>query len=773
MLTGNLDKVEVFSGSTGFKDAKRVLNTPEGEGFIYASKVEVNEKQRLRIPFIITYGVPSGFTGNSVKLPITGDKRIQEAGFYNVIPSLSENMTFEKTLIESSGSVGEKYDFAVQSLCSRDERRKAVSGQSGVSSQASQIDIGYFRRLNIFSEPFQKSTGVSVVKLNLPLKTSNDGEVLFVRVHDPAVPSRLWNQFAFKLNGFDKNVGSLELEIDFSDLVLTGDDRLWIDIGTAGKCIVTLGNKDNPATLSVKTIEVKDALKQYAVKEMVSSQSQYSKMYEYMAWKFSRKKPNLANPYSYGGSFDIIYPALALKRTKPDDFLANFMEKMSGPDYDNAGGPSNPVNLALKTFSNPLGAPEWAVYMHEYNKPRHKIADWWVKRQNPDGQIGGGWNDDTLFLSMHMGDLPLDCSVSAKAIIDTVHTKFEKTGLFKDGFCQIQPIDRMHTGDFISERYNTVVNNLGQAYVVEREMESARRSGHPEITPINYGNGGAFLSSVNVLYWLWGYDVPQKEYTSRPIPELAKQLHLFASSQNEYTFYRYTGSYVHTDDYSPYGSYDFYRYLLGGDRGSRLDAHLKLAVIWPFGGGPEMSRIVTRASDTLLEFVCYSFNNGAVNLGARLCRITDGVYKITVMADPSGNGQPAGVISETTKTLRRFDTVSIPIPPHKPLFIKISCVNKTERKHELPDIAVDSWDVKRSAGAVTVKIHNIGNASCENLKVRLIDQSGVYEDKTLAFIEAPTDFVPKTATLTFTTSQGKAYKLIIDPDNECRSKFSR
>ncbi len=49
------------------------------------------------------------------------------------------------------------------------------------------------------------ATGVGSVTISIPASTLNMNETLFVRVHDPAVPSRLWNQFALNMKGFDRD----------------------------------------------------------------------------------------------------------------------------------------------------------------------------------------------------------------------------------------------------------------------------------------------------------------------------------------------------------------------------------------------------------------------------------------------------------------------------------------------------------------------------------------------------------------------------------------
>ncbi|MCE5252452.1 hypothetical protein LLG96_19800 [bacterium] len=772
-VTGNLTDVTVQAGSPDREEKADLFTIPAGERFFYGSMITATEGAAFRIPFTIGYGCPPGFQGDAVHLPVSGDKRIHNVGLYHVgKQENSEPAGTVYTVLPMTGGLDSRYDFAFHALTARDERRIALASRSDVRGKRETVDIGAFRRLNIMSEPFTDPTGVTAVTLSIPLKTARDSEALYVRVHDPAVPSRLWNQFAVSLRGFPGGFRTLVLTIDFTDLVLTGGDRLWIDLGTAGGCDLALGDVKSPAHLYVATAAPYIAVDAYADKEIISAKAQYSKMYEFMPWKFTGRTVSLDHPDSYGGPFDMILPALAVKRVKPDHFTANFLDLLCGPksrQFVIDGAPPDPALIELIRFPNPSGAPDWALYMHIYNTFRHSIADWWVKNQNPDGQVGGGWNDDTLFISFHQADLPLDGSESARAVIDTVHTKFELTGLFKDGYCRIHPIDRLHVGDFISERYNTVVNNLGQAYAAEREMESAWHSGHPERTPLNYGNGGAFKSSVNVLNWYWGKDVPTEPYVTEPLDKVTGDLHLFASTCTDFNFFRYTGSNIHRDDFRPYGADDAYRYLLGGSRGTRWDAHLKLAVMWPSGGGPEVARIILKADDTSLEAVCYSFDNRTRSLAMRLCRIQDGRYRIGLYRDPDGTGKAGEAIWKIEQQLSRFDVVTLPVPPHTPLVIRVEQIERVDRPAELPDLAVDTRDISRTESKVTVIVHNLGNSAAKNVLVRLLTGEETVAEQRIVQLDAPTDFIPKREVVTFpNVPKSRNLNVVVDPDNAIR-----
>ncbi len=779
VLTGNLTNVKVQSCSGKWKDTEDIFAVPSGNGFFYGSTITTRDEPTFIIPLTENYGTPPDFKGD-IRLPLSGEKRIQDIGLYHFItvPSEGYNPQGNRLILNLNNyesGLDERTRFALHAITSRDERTIAIASPVISKDDSKAIDIGSFSRLNILSEPYYNDIGITGVTISLPVKTSDPEEILYVRVHDPAVPLRLWNQFAVKLKGFDRGYKRLFLTIDFQDLVLTGGDRLWVDIGTVGETEIIIGDKNNKAEIFIPAVSGYRVIDAYAEKELISAKAQYSKQYEFMPWQFTGRKVSVEEPYCYGGPFDMIMPALAVRRIRSDDFVANFHIQMSGPDFKD-GKRIEPEKASLVTLTDPYGAPDWAIYMRDYNRKRWAMGNWWVKHQNIDGQVGGGWNDDTLFGCMGLEDLMFDGHNEVGNMIDAIFAKFELTRIFKDGYCNIYPIDRLHTGDFISERYKSVVHNLGMAYTVEREMEAAWHLGKPELTPVNYYADG-FKSSANVMNWYWGKDVPATPYVSKSIDELTKEFRLFTSVFDDNNFYRMTESHVMTDDFVPYGSGPYqdnnmYAYMLGGARGSRIDAHVKLAVMWPSGGGPDVARIVLRADDASLDAVVYSFDSKMRNLEMRLCRIHDGNYRIGLYADNLSTGEAGDPIWSTETYLSRFDIVKLPLPPRKPLFLKVQQLKEFSRPGELPDMAIDTWDAVWEHDSVFTTIHNLGNEKAEKITVRLVNGEETLQEKVITRLDAPTDFIAKRIIVKFANvAFSRNLKVILDPENTIREIY--
>ncbi len=69
----------------------------------------------------------------------------------------------------------------------------------------------------------------------------------------------------------------------------------------------------------------------------------------------------------------------------------------------------------------------------------------------------------------------LDSDPDARILYNNVFDGFDRSNLFKDGYCRIYPMDRLHNGDFIRERYKSLIYNLGDPRSATWAMEEAWR----------------------------------------------------------------------------------------------------------------------------------------------------------------------------------------------------------------------------------------------------------------------------------------------------------
>jgi len=438
-------------------------------------------------------------------------------------------------------------------------------------------------------------------------------------------------------------------------------------------------------------------------------------------------------------------------------------------------------HLPEKTFEAPANAPDWAVYYRELQTFRGRIVTWWRNHQRSDGQAGGGWNDDTLIFSRTFGDMPLDSNEDAMILFNKVFDGFEKTNYFKDGYCRIDPIDRLHNGDFVRERYKSLIYNIGDPRSAVWAMEEAWHWNKPDKTPINYGDGKGFLFGKDVMEWYWGGHIADKPYELQDKAALVATLKKAALANDEVTLWRFTEAWCHSDDQSQYGAESLYNMLLGGwgsapgrDKPDYANRNvLTVGIGWVKGGGPQLGRLIEYSGDDGLVVDMYSFDRFDREATARLYRIADGSYTVTLTADTDGDGTFEKMLSERKQDIRRFDTVSATVPPQTLVRLSIKQIKAAKVPASMPDLAVCGRYLALNRDTLTAEIYNIGCAPSGKFTVTVVcPQGAVLKTVTVNSIPGSEDFVPKKATVTIPGLPPRsAYTLKIDSNDKVREIF--
>ncbi len=131
--------------------------------------------------------------------------------------------------------------------------------------------------------------------------------------------------------------------------------------------------------------------------------------------------------------------------------------------------------------------------------------------QNPDGQFGGGWNDDNDMLASKL-DLFLDGSRIAHEMRNRLYEGFDATGYIEDGYCRIAPMDRLHVDDLLHDRYRDLLYVTGDPAKFRRALRTAWRWDKPQETPLNWGTGKSFLYDKGIIEWYWGKTRPDSAF---------------------------------------------------------------------------------------------------------------------------------------------------------------------------------------------------------------------------------------------------------------------
>jgi len=754
---GNLDGVHLFAGK------EPVLDVPETDGFFYGAVIDGRGDAELTVPFTKEYGVPDYFESDALRLPLSGDLRLHEVGIFNVAAEEVPPAPGDRKLTVSGVAPtldGKRYPVAVRSLLSiRDRGCIGLYGGSVPGGEPA-IDIPPMTILNLFGEPSVSKFVFDEMVFDLRVQSPSGDNAIVVRLRDPAVPSHIWSHAEMRLAGFSGGTRRLRFALRFDPVFLAPGDRVWLEFFTTDGLSVVPG--ESSVTLR-PVMDWASAEPVYSLKAMRPNILNWGRMFEFIPWDEGMPMPDVDAPSHFGGPFDTTYPWQAVLKVVPGDRIANIYKAFGDGEYDRGRHPVDLTKVKPRHFAAPENAPDWAVCFRVFQTFRNRIIAWWRHHQRSDGQVGGGWNDDTLIFGWRYsyGDMPLDSNPDALALYNNVFDGFEKTNYFKDGYCRVWPIDALHTGDFVRNRCKSLIYNLGDIRSALWAMEEARHWGRPEITPVNYGDGSAFLFGKNVLEWYWNTRRVEEPYVLEDREALISQLRTAANVHNDTTFWRYTEAWCHTDDQYPLGGTIMFDVLCGGigkiytrysenPAGDDTMASFSIGVGWLEGGGPELARLVDYSGNDGLTVEMYSFDTFERDVVARLFRVDGGDYSVTLRADRDGDGEYEATVFERRRHIKRFDRLAFTVPPKVPVKLEVMQITSSPVRHRLPDLAVGRRYITKEGGKLMVTVYNIGNAPSGPFEIAVFDGEGrEIAARELPSVPGSADFVPKPLNVVF------------------------
>lgn len=760
-VEGNLSGLPVYTNCTRSGDTftgNTLVSASDSAAFFHGEMVDRAARGRITLPFLKGYGAPGEFGGN-VRLPLTGAARVHEVGLFDVIPAEDETVPGEiPYYLSLEGEVSDRYAFAVSSLNPAVDRTVFLGFRSPDGKPARTIDTGLLRRAHILTVPLTGDRCIGGILLDMPVKTSGE-DVLLLRLHDPALPSRIWTHAEVKLKGFESE-DRLRLRLEFTPLLLAEGDRIWLEIAFLNGAKIRIGGPDG-ARIVLHPAPLLESAPRYERKALMPAVAEYARMFGYVPWKFDHTSPDFRSPAVFGGPFDIIYAAQAVKRVLPRSFLADFYTEYSKPGIE-WGNPANPErDIAIRTFDIPPGVPRWAYLQRRVQNFRYRVLEWAGMNQNPDGQFGGGWNDDNDMLAGKL-DMFFDGSRLARDIRTRMYDGLDATGYIQDGYCRITPIDRLHADDMLHDRFREIIYYPGDPSRFRRALRTAWRWDKPQETPLNWGTGECFLYDKSIIEWYWGKNLPQEAFVLSDTTAVTTRLLRLASFCDDLAFYQFTDARVYTDCQVVYDEGLITNMLIGGSADSTVAAE------WTEGGGEDLARWITRADSAAFECRMYSFDPLQRKTTLRLFRIKPGTWEVKLAEDL--DGVAGRVLYTGDVTLRRFDTVSVLVPPGRPVLFSVRLVKPEETAAPLPDIAIASYDCIRGKNTLWVRVSNLGGGPSGKTAIRLYNTNDrQLDEQKLPEIPAAADFVEKSVWVTFeNVPETGILRLVADPQGKVR-----
>ena len=476
-IEGCLDKLRVLAGagiseSEELEDAQPMLELGDYTGFYYSKKVDLGGSSILRLPFLQSYGSPPGLEG-SAHLPLTGDTRIHEIHLWQTGASRKEPAALSWPLSPAGeASWAKRYRPALEKI--RGGHAGTVIASGGAPASEARVPMAPLESIHLVSPGLQPDRAVDSLLLDLWAVPKAQEDYLWIKLRDPGNPNRIWAQTCLRvLFSTVDEAQEIRVELDIADLMLAGEDRLLIELTSAHGGALVAGGSQGSSLGMRPSEDPKASLETYAAHEMRPCRAQYMKEYNYCPWRFTGERVSILDWSNFGGPYDMIHPALAVLRHDPGNTLAQTYQTLllerDRSGFRDLDGRFEPVLPDV-----PATAPTWAVWQRELYALNEYVSHWGAGQQQTNGMFWGGPNDDS-FLPLGWAPMSLLGDEITRHAWLRFYEGLEELGIFKDGYCDIWPIDPLHITDFITSRGLMLAFALGDPYVFERELRTAFR----------------------------------------------------------------------------------------------------------------------------------------------------------------------------------------------------------------------------------------------------------------------------------------------------------
>lgn len=161
-------------------------------------------------------------------------------------------------------------------------------------------------------------------------------------------------------------------------------------------------------------------------------------------------------------------------------------------------------------------------------------------------------------------------------------------------------------------------------------------------------------------------------------------------------------------------------------------------------------------SDTALKIIAYNISLKPAGTVMTVWDVRPGKWRIRQGIDTNNDQKIDG--NETSKTMNLEPGEEIPLTfaSRKNHIVVLELLEPSKRNYsELPDLAIGPEDVRISAKAVTVRVHNLGNVATPATTLELRDAKGtLVATAKVPQLEAPLDLLPRWVEITLPIIQG-------------------
>jgi hypothetical protein len=184
-------------------------------------------------------------------------------------------------------------------------------------------------------------------------------------------------------------------------------------------------------------------------------------------------------------------------------------------------------------------------------------------------------------------------------------------------------------------------------------------------------------------------------------------------------------------------------------------------VSWRFdkaGNEERVAILIPEGATDHIKVLAYNLADQPINASMTGWEIDPGEWEITQGTQAVENG-PTLNPSTTTTTFERSRGLPVTFAPHTTTVLELKLVKKGVPYWSRPDLGIDPEDVKINGRRVSVTVHSLGGVDAPAGKVTVRNRDGkVIATAPTPALKAPSDLMPKTATVTMTLPSGTDIK---------------
>jgi hypothetical protein len=291
-----------------------------------------------------------------------------------------------------------KGDRAVYLLKGGGEGR-AVDLKGEISSDQSQ-------QVHFLTEPLPAGTAIGGVRFDLGLKGPSEDNYVMLTVQDPLVGNQ-------ELMRFDARVGKAErirVLLDVPAQVMAEGRRFWITLSSRQGGQLTPDSK-----ITLLTLPAGPARAEYLADRLLLLKGYHNVMSEARPWS------QQATPWGTKFLTEFDGKRWAIQRVRPQ-----LMDLYRTVEHLHALAPEHPIisgqyhrwlvrdpkkaeEIEKAELPAIPGVPRWAQLMDRAARQIAEIPEWWIRnRMAPNGELGGGYSDDTDMVGWWTPSMMLD-----------------------------------------------------------------------------------------------------------------------------------------------------------------------------------------------------------------------------------------------------------------------------------------------------------------------------------------------------------------------------